>query len=204
MWPRATPDAQLGNKVLDVGHDDYYAHSGSWFDVQDSPWLVHLPQFPLGVAISGNGSGQVRIAAVGGSLECTSNCSEQLDNGARVSLTAEPTSGNRLVAWQGSCSGSALECDLTADGAKSAIAIFGTASYAVVVTVKGKGKVTSSPAGIACPRRCRATFTTPVTLRARPAKRFRFAGWSGACRGKGTCSLSVDNAGAVHATFRRR
>jgi Divergent InlB B-repeat domain len=204
MWPHATPDAQLGNKVLDVGRDDYYAHSGSWFDVQDSPWLMHLPQLPLTVAISGNGNGHVRIAAVGGSVECTSSCSEQLDNGARVSLTAEPTSGNRLVAWQGSCSGSALECDLTADVAKSATAIFGTASYGVVVTVKGKGKVTSSPGGIACPRRCRAMFTTPVTLRARPAKHFRFAGWSGACRGKGTCRLSIDVAGAVRAVFRRR
>ncbi|MFL5756329.1 MAG: InlB B-repeat-containing protein, partial [Chloroflexota bacterium] len=133
-----------------------------------------------------------------------SSCSEELDNGARVSLIAEPDSGNRLVAWQGSCAGNAPECDLTADGAKSATAIFGTASYAVVVAVKGKGKVTSSPAGIACPRRCHATFTTSVTLRARPAKRFRFAGWSGACRGKGTCRLSVDRAGAVRAVFRRR
>jgi Divergent InlB B-repeat domain len=204
MWPYATPDAQLGNKALDVGRDDYYGHSGSWFDVQDSPWLVHLPQFPLAVVDSGNAKGKIRIAAAGGSVECTSNCSEQLDNGARVSLTAEPDSGNRLVAWQGSCSGNALECDLTADAAKSATAIFGTASYAVVVTVKGKGKVTSSPAGIACPRRCRATFTTPVTLRARPAKHFRFAGWTGACRGKGACRLSVDVAGAVRAVFRRR
>jgi Divergent InlB B-repeat domain len=204
MWPYATPDAQLGNKALDVGRDDYYAHAGSWFDVQDSPWLVHLPQFPLTVASSGNGNGTVRIAAAGGSLECSSSCSEQLDNGTPVRLTAEPASGNRLVAWQGSCSGTAPQCDLTADGAKSATAIFGTASYGVVVTVKGKGKVTSSPTGIACPRRCRATFTVPVTLRARPAKHFRFAGWSGACRGKRTCILSVDNAGAVRAVFRRR
>lgn len=204
MWPYATPDSQIGNKALDVGRDDYYAHSGSWFDVQDSPWLVHLPQVPLAVVDSGNGKGKIRIAAAGGSLECTSSCFAQLDNGVRVSLIAEPDSGNRLVAWQGSCSGSAPECDLTADGAKSATAIFGTASYAVVVAVKGKGKVTSSPAGIACPRRCRATFTAPVTLRARPTKHFRFAGWSGACRGKGTCRLSVDRAGAVRAVFRRR
>ena len=202
LYPYATSKSQLPNEILDVGRDDYYGHSGSWFDVQDSPWLVHLPQLPLAVATTG--SGKVRVAAPGGSVDCAGSCASQLDNGTRVRLTAEPETGNRLVSWQGSCSGRALDCDLTMDAAKNATAVFGSTSYTVAVTVKGKGKVTSSPAGISCPRRCRQTFTVPVTLRARPAKRFRFAGWTGACRGKGTCSLSVDRAGAVRALFKRR
>ena len=35
---------------LDVGRDDYYGHSGSWWDVQDSPYLGS--QIPLGVTVS--------------------------------------------------------------------------------------------------------------------------------------------------------
>ena len=39
------------------GTDDYYGHSGSWPDAQDSPWLVRLDrQVPLTVAIAGPGS----------------------------------------------------------------------------------------------------------------------------------------------------
>jgi hypothetical protein len=34
--------ATLAGVSLDVGHDDYYGHSGSWWDVQDSPFLEHL------------------------------------------------------------------------------------------------------------------------------------------------------------------
>lgn len=33
---------RLEEKVLDSGHDDYYAHSGSWWDVQDSLFLERL------------------------------------------------------------------------------------------------------------------------------------------------------------------
>ena len=34
----------LGSRLLDFGRNDYYAHSGAWLDVQDSPWLpCHAP-----------------------------------------------------------------------------------------------------------------------------------------------------------------
>jgi hypothetical protein len=34
--------ATLAGTALDAGHDDYYGHTGSWWDVQDSPFLEHL------------------------------------------------------------------------------------------------------------------------------------------------------------------
>jgi hypothetical protein len=89
-------------------------------------------------------------------------------------------------------------------GAKNVTAAFGPAVYSVRVAVVGKGRVVSAPAGVSCPSRCRASFTQPVTLRARPSAGFRFAGWSGACSGRGLCQLSIDHAGAVRATFRKR
>ena len=42
LYPQQTAAVTLDGLVLDVGHDDYYGHSGSWWDVQDSPFLARL------------------------------------------------------------------------------------------------------------------------------------------------------------------
>jgi hypothetical protein len=75
--------------------------------------------------------------------------------------------------------------------------------FALTVTEAGtgSGSVSSSPAGISCPSTCSANFTsgTVVTLTATPAAGSTFAGWSGACTG--TCSVTMTAAKAVKATF---
>jgi hypothetical protein len=75
----------------------------------------------------------------------------------------------------------------------------------LTVTLVGPGRVRSAPAGIACPRRCSASFATGthVVLRATPAKRARFTGWSGACRGTSTCHVHLTKVRSVRARFRR-
>jgi hypothetical protein len=67
----------------------------------------------------------------------------------------------------------------------------------------GAGSVSSSPAGITCPSTCSANFNsgTVVTLTATAATGSTFAGWSGACSGIGTCSVTMTAAKAVTATF---
>ncbi len=67
----------------------------------------------------------------------------------------------------------------------------------------GSGTVTSSPAGIDCGATCSAEFTegTMVTLTATPAAGSTFTGWSGACSGTGTCTVTMDQDRAVTATF---
>jgi len=40
--PVADDGDSLANLQLDVGRDDYYGHSGSWWDTQDSGLLYHL------------------------------------------------------------------------------------------------------------------------------------------------------------------
>ena len=67
-----------------------------------------------------------------------------------------------------------------------------TSSHGVSVVVNGPGTVTSSPAGIACPVSCAATFDGPVTLTATPAAGAAFDGWSGACTGTGACTVTGD------------
>jgi Divergent InlB B-repeat domain len=75
----------------------------------------------------------------------------------------------------------------------------------LVVAVTGKGKVTSAPSGISCPRKCRASFRLGTTVRLRPhaASGWKFARWLGACRSKATpCSVTLASSKAVRAVFR--
>jgi hypothetical protein len=73
----------------------------------------------------------------------------------------------------------------------------------LTVTVKGKGKVTSTPAGISCPTHCSAPFdsgTAPV-LKPKPSKGWHFLKWKGACTGKKGCAPSMTKAQSVIAMF---
>lgn len=42
LYPSSQAGVLLASKILDVGRDDYYGHSGSWWDVQDSLFLERL------------------------------------------------------------------------------------------------------------------------------------------------------------------
>lgn len=67
----------------------------------------------------------------------------------------------------------------------------------------GTGSVTSSPDGIDCGTTCADSFElgSDVTLDAAPGASSTFTGWSGACTGAGTCTVTMDQARAVTATF---
>src|SRR5207249_7910912 len=67
----------------------------------------------------------------------------------------------------------------------------------------GSGTVTSSPAKIDCGATCSASFPsgTVVSLAAAPASGSTFAGWSGVCSGTASCSVTMDAAKNVTATF---
>ncbi|MGH2767031.1 MAG: prealbumin-like fold domain-containing protein, partial [Actinomycetota bacterium] len=77
------------------------------------------------------------------------------------------------------------------------------ATLSVAVSGTGTGTVTSSPPGIVCGADCLADFPggTQVTLQADPDPDSYFAGWAGACSGTGDCTLSMDGAKSVTATF---
>jgi len=57
---------------------------------------------------------------------------------------------------------------------------------AVLIVIDGKGKVMSTPRGIACPKTCRGYFPKDslVHLVAHPASGWRVARWSGECKSK--------------------
>ncbi|QQS54894.1 MAG: hypothetical protein IPM89_03375 [Candidatus Competibacteraceae bacterium] len=73
----------------------------------------------------------------------------------------------------------------------------------VTKTGTGSGTVTSNPAGINCGADCSESYTagTAVTLTASPVSGSIFAGWSGACSGTGACTVTLNAAQSVTATF---
>ncbi len=199
LFPRVHAGVTLATAVLDVGRDDYYGHSGSWWDIQDSQWLEHLPLRPLTVAVSGGGS----VLSSPKALSCPPACTVNADDGSTIALAAAPAAGRRLVRWSGACSGPDA-CVVTMDGDKNVTAVFGPASFRLAVAVSGRGSVAG--AGPACRARCTRSLPAgaKTVLRAIPAKAYRFAGWSGDCRGTGACVLRGDRAHAVTARFVRR
>jgi len=131
-----------------------------------------------------------------------------------VTLTANPATGSDFSGWSGGgCSGTAT-CTVTMDQTRSVSAVFTLQTHQLDVTTAGSGSgyVGSAPAGIDC-QTGSATHTDcsedyaggSVTLTANPATGSDFSGWSGGgCSGTGTCTVSMDQARSVTATFTAR
>ncbi len=75
----------------------------------------------------------------------------------------------------------------------------------LTVSVAGVGQVVSSPAGINCAAICSASFlnTQQVALVASPSSGYNFMGWTGDCSGAASCTLAMNVAKRVTATFAR-
>lgn len=198
LYPFASGDP-LSSLVLDFNHDDYYGHSGSWPDIQDSLWLHRLdvPEIPLSVGLSG--AGEISSDLPG--LDCKVGCTTQWDQGAVVTLVADPAANDRFVRWEGSCKASGnAPCPLTLTAPVTATAVFGPRRIPLRLSSTGKGTIKCTPA-------CGKTFPggDPLTLRATAGKGFRFVGWSGACSGAfPICRPPTDFALTVHALFKPR
>jgi uncharacterized repeat protein (TIGR03803 family) len=76
-------------------------------------------------------------------------------------------------------------------------------NLAVSLMGNGSGTVTSQPAGINCGATCSASFSsgTVITLTANAASGSNFIGWSGPCSGTAICTVVLNAAESVTATF---
>ena len=204
MFPYSSSRALAATR-LDTGHDDYYGHTAAWWDVQDSPWLTRLPQRRLVVSVlRAGGAGSVLAGPSG--LACPGTCTTVWDDGLRLRLRATAEPGSRLRAWSGACTGRDSTCGLTIGGPTRVTATFGPLAYRVSVTVRGRGRIVSEPAGLVCGSSCGAWFAPGARVRLRPISPTgsRFERWAGACSGRGSCVLTADRDRSVTATFVRR
>jgi Ca2+-binding RTX toxin-like protein len=88
-------------------------------------------------------------------------------------------------------------------GTASAVVALTVGTFMLTVEKTGNGRILSTPAGIDCDATCSADFETgtAVTLVADPDPGWTFPGWSGACSGTGTCTVTMDAAKSVGANF---
>jgi hypothetical protein len=204
LYPFLSDGSNLDRITLDVGRNDYYGHAGSWFDIQDSAWLEHLPQFPLTVAATNHGT--VQATAGDANLGCDVGCTAvPVDNSVTVQLQAVPAPGFVLTGWSGACSGSSTTCSVSMTQAQSVAATFGAAPVRLTASVGGRGRVVTTPSGIACPGACAHAFPSgkTVVFTAKPAKGWKLSRWTGACTGHGRCAVAAINARSVRAVFVR-
>jgi uncharacterized repeat protein (TIGR02543 family) len=172
-----------------------------------------LQSFSLSLSKSGTGSGSVTSSPSG--IACGSDCAESYSYNTSVTLAATAATGSAFTGWSGACTGTAATCTVTMDAAKSVTATFDTTTtttstqttYTLTVKKDGnaKGTVASDPSGIACGRDCSEGYAagTRVTLTATPATGATFTGWSGACAGTGTCTVTLNQSTSVTASFKK-
>ncbi|HEY3188263.1 MAG TPA: hypothetical protein VGJ70_12370 [Solirubrobacteraceae bacterium] len=125
LAPRPTATT-LAAAVLDYGHDDYYAHAGSWWDVQDSAWLRHLDVQQYRVRVRVGTGGKFVFATNQPSVSCAqpSTCKWTWQAGSELTLSATAAPGYRVAGWTGCPDANGDVCTVTVDSALAVGAVF--------------------------------------------------------------------------------
>jgi photosystem II stability/assembly factor-like uncharacterized protein len=167
-----------------------------------SAWDLNLSltsNYTLTVYTSGNGT----VTSTDGFISCPGTCSHTYPANTQVTLNATPASGWTFNGWNGACSGTG-SCHLTMNQDQSVTATFiPPGFYQLMVSTSGNGTVTSTDGFISCPGTCYHTYpaNTQVTLNASPAQGWSFSGWTGACSGTGSCTVTMTQSLTVDAIF---
>jgi subtilisin family serine protease len=173
--------------------------------------------FALQVAKTGPNAAQGSVSSNPAGITCGASCEAPFASSASVTLTATAPAGTTFGGWAGACTGGASTCTVAMSQVRSVTATFNPTQQALSVTTSrgtttASGSVASSPTALTCSTpatagtasaTCSANFAynAAVTLTATPAAGSSFAGWSGACTGTGTCSVTMSTARSVTATF---
>jgi hypothetical protein len=171
-----------------------------------------LPSVTLTVGIA-QGAGTVTSAPAG--IDCGTTCAAPFTWGTTVQLTATPATGSIVTGWSGPCAATTgPTCAFVLSANTSVTVSFARPVLTVAVqdlsippSPTPRGWVTSdgldSRPGIDCGPNCSSNFDvgTVVTLWAIPLGDSIFQGWTGACSGGGTCTVTMDQARSVTARF---
>lgn len=150
----------------------------------------------------GTGGGQVFSTPAG--IDCTPACSMTVPYGTRMTLTAVPHDSSYFSGWRwDQCPGTG-PCTFTVTDEMQFVARFIRKILTLSVSKSGAGAGTvTSGNGIDCGTQCSAPYSYghEFWLEATPMPGSVFAGWSGACTGRGACYVSMTADRSVTATF---
>jgi hypothetical protein len=164
------------------------------------------PENPT-LTVNKSGSGRGTVTSTPSGIDCGVDCSEVYPNGTSVTLTGTPAGDSNFAGWGGACYGMG-PCTLTMSLNRSVTATFEPVGLTHTLSVSklgtGSGTVTSSPSGIHCGMECSQDYLsgTLVTLSALAEANSSFTGWTGACSGTGSCTVTMSAERSVAATFR--
>lgn len=154
----------------------------------------------LSIQRQGQGKGKVDSEPAG--ITCGDRCATEFSVGTRVNLSAAPADGSYFSGWSGACFGTG-PCALSLSAPATVTATFERNTLTVRKAGSGTGTVSSEPGAISCGPTCSAdiVYGRKVVLSARPDAGFYFVGWSGACKGAGTCEITMNRPTEVTANF---
>jgi len=141
----------------------------------------------------------VGSVSVSGPFYCDSGCDYRIPSGSSSTVKIDfcPTAYetySRTVSFSG---GEGASATVTGQGKDPDV------SYTLTVSKSGTGSGTVTGSGIDCGTDCSQSYSsgTSVTLTASAASGSTFAGWSGACSGTGSCTVTMSSNKGVTATF---
>ena len=164
-----------------------------------------VPRYALTLSRQGLGKGQITSRPSG--INCGKSCSADFSEGAVVTLTATASKGSVFTSWSDCGSLSGADCVVTMSEPITVTANFSRLFKLTVSRTsksKGDGTISSSDGHISCGADCSELYAenTPVILSASSAPDSVFTAWSlPACPVTGDCTVTVDKAKTVKATF---
>ncbi|RKZ39154.1 MAG: hypothetical protein DRQ41_10985 [Gammaproteobacteria bacterium] len=157
---------------------------------------VESQRYTLTINNTGNGD------VTGNGINCGSDCDEEYDENTSVTLTAKADADSIFDGWGGACSGTG-SCNVTMSEVQEVTATFKIKGFPLTVNKSGTGTGSVTGNGINCGSDCSKIYeiNTSVTLTPTADADSRFVGWSGVCSGTGNCTVTMNQAQNVIATF---
>ncbi len=156
--------------------------------------------FNLAVSKSGTGGGTVTSSPAG--INCGADCSESLEDGSSVTLTAKPTTGSSFAGWSGAgCSGTST-CTVTMSAARAVDAKFTKLPSNVFPTPKVKAGASALSSSVRVPGR--GTITQRVTRSSNLAAVLTVCKASGKATKAGWVKLTCKLSAATRKALRKR
>lgn len=160
-----------------------------------------LPAIPLTIAVPNAGG---RIVSAPAGIDCGAVCQASFATGSQVTLTATPDTYFGFTGWGGQCTGTGPCVVRMLAPSRSVTANFARTAWPVSVVTggAGAGTVSMSPQGTSCGANCWAFAPgTVVTFTATPNATSSFGGWSVAGCSTAACTITVNSALNLTATF---